>query len=150
MHRGKYQFEDFIRGDFTSNYTSYLVKNRTIYQPDRKLKTYLVFLNTFIFEYLEVNDRVVYSYRKGINPHNVALAHVCSRAFLQTDILDFFGSITRSLIKSTILSQHHRTPVSDLHSHIDRILDLITINGVLPVGFPTSPPVSNVCLADPP
>ncbi len=146
MHRGKYQFEDFINGDITSSYTSGLVKQRTVYRPDRKLKDYLVFLNTFIFEYLEVNERVVYSYRKGVNPHNVALAHARSRAFLQTDIQNFFGSIGRSLIKSTILSQHHKIPVSDLHSYVERILEVITIDGFLPVGFPTSPPLSNVCL----
>ena len=146
MHRGKYQFEDFIHGDITSSYTSGLVRQRTVYRPDRKLKAYLVFLNTFIFEYLEVNERVVYSYRKGVNPHSVAVAHAHSRAFFQTDIQNFFGSIDRALTKYIILSQHDRTPISDLHSYIERILNLITIDGILPVGFPTSPLISNVCL----
>ena len=64
-----------------------------------------------------------------------------------------FGSIAigviaavRTLVKSTIISQIDRVPFSDLHIYLERILDLTTINEVLPVGFPTSPLISNVCL----
>lgn len=146
MYHGKYEFEDFLRGDITSSYTSAQIKERTIYRPNKKLKAYLVFLNTFVFEQLAVNERVVYSYRKGVNPHEVAIAHALNRAFFQTDFEDFFGNIDRALTKATILSQRDRVPISDLYFHIERILDLTTVNGALPSGFPTSPPISNVCL----
>ena len=146
MHHGKYEFQDFLHGDIASSYTSIQIKQRTAYRPDKKLKAYLVFLNTFIFEYLAINERVVYSYRKGINPHEVAFPHAHSRAFFQTDIENFFGSISRALAKATIVSQKDRVPVSDLHSYVERILDFTTIGEVLPIGFPTSPPLSNVCL----
>ena len=146
MHHGKYEFDDFLHADITPSYTPVQIKHRTVYSPDKKLKAYLVFLNAFVFENLVVNERVVYSYRKGVNPHETAFPHASSRAFFQTDIEDFFGSIDRNLTKSTILSQRDKVPISDLNSHIERILDLTTIAGVLPIGFPTSPPISNVCL----
>ena len=146
IHHGKYDFEDFLRDDNKLNCTPFHIKHRLTHKPNKKLKTFLGFLNTFLFEHLEINEHVVYSYRKGRSSHEVALAHRYGRAFLQTDIKDFFGSIDRDLVETTILSQIDRIPISDLSSHIERILDLTTINGVIPRGFPTSPPISNVCL----
>lgn len=146
MHHGKYEFQDFLHGDIASGYESIQVKQRSVYRPNKKLKAYLVFLNTFIFEYFPINERVVYSYRKGVNPHEVAFPHAHNRAFFQTDIENFFGSIDRALVKSTIVSHKDRVPVSDLCSYVERILDFTTIDDALPIGFPTSPPISNACL----
>ena len=146
MHHGKYHFDDFLHADITSSYTSRKIQNRTVYRPDRKLKAYLIFLNAFVFEYLEVNKRVVYSYRKGVNPHDVVQLQARNRAFFQTDIKKFFGSIDRKIIKSTMLSQQESVPIPDLSAHIERILDLTTVHGSLPIGFHTSPHISNVCL----
>ena len=146
MHHGKYEFDDFLQADVTSSCKPIHVRQRTVYRPDKKLKAYQVFLNTFVFEHLEVNERVVYSYRKGVNPHEMAFPHARNRAFFQTDIENFFGSIDRRLTKSTILWQKNKAPISDLDSHIDRILELTIIDDTLPIGFPTSPLISNVCL----
>ena len=146
MHHGKYDFQDFLHCDIPSSYTPIRVKKRQAYRPDKKLKDYLVFLNSFVFERLPVNERVVYSYRKGINPHEVAFPHAHNRAFFQADIVDFFGSISRALVKSTMNSAKCRIPVADLDTYVERILDLVTIDDILPIGFPTSPPVSNACL----
>lgn len=146
MHHGKYEFQDFLHGDIASGYESIQIKQRSVYRPNKKLKAYLVFLNTFVFEYFPINERVVYSYRKGVNPHEVAFPHAHNRAFFQTDIENFFGNIGRALVKSTIVLHKDKVPVSDLCSYIERILDFTTIGGVLPIGFPTSPPISNACL----
>ena len=146
MHREKYEFQDFLHGDIVSSYTRIQIKQRPAYRPDKKLKAYLVFLNTFVFEYLPINERVVYSYRKGVNPHEVAFPHAHNRAFFQADVENFFGSIGRALVKSTIVSHKNRVPVSDINSYVERILDFTTIDEVLPIGFPTSPPISNACL----
>jgi len=66
--------------------------------------------------------------------------------FFQTDIVNFFGSIDRDLVRATILERGVSTPISDFHSHIERVLDLTTVGGVLPMGFSTSPLISNACL----
>jgi RNA-directed DNA polymerase len=147
MHHGKYEFGDFLRGDVAANYDSILIKkDRKIYRPNKKLKAYHSFLNTFLCEHLDLNERVVYSYRKGINPHQVVGAHALSRAFFQTDIVNFFGSIDRDIVRSTIIDRGARIPITDLRAHLERVLDLTTINGLLPVGFSTSPLISNACL----
>jgi RNA-directed DNA polymerase len=147
MHHGKYEFADFLNGDVAANYDSILnKKGKRIYRPNKKLKAYHAFLNTFLCEYLDLNGRVVYSYRKGINPHQAIGAHAQSRAFFQTDIVNFFGSIDRDIVRSTIISRGVRIPIADLHAHLERILDLMTVDASLPVGFSTSPLISNACL----
>jgi RNA-directed DNA polymerase len=146
MYHGKYEFGDFLRGDVAANYDSILIKDRRIYRPNKKLKAYHSFLNTFMCEHLDLNGRVVYSYRKGINPHQSVAAHALNRAFFQTDIMNFFGSIDREMVRSAIIDRGVRIPIADLHAHLERILDLTTVNGTLPVGFSTSPLISNACL----
>lgn len=147
MYHGKYEFNDFLHGDVTENYDLIPIKkDRRIYRPNKKLRAYHVFLNTFLCEYLDLNNRVVYAYRRGVNPHQAVGAHALSRAFFQTDIVNFFGSIDRDTVKSTIIERGNRIPIADLHVHLERILDLATINGSLPVGFSISPPISNACL----
>ena len=147
MYHGKYEFNDFLHGDVAENYDLIPIKkDRKIYRPNKKLRAYHVFLNTFLCEYLDLNSRVVYAYRRGVNPHQAVGAHALSRAFFQTDIVNFFGSIDRDTVKSTIIERGKRIPIADLHAHLERILDLTTINGLLPVGFSISPPISNACL----
>ena len=146
IHHGKYDFEEFLHEDPSLHYTSFRVRNRTLYSPNQTLKAFHTFLNTFLFDQLSINDRVVYAYRKGRNAHDVAMVHRSSRAFLHLDIEDFFGSIDRALVKRTILSQLKTLPITDLCQYIDRVLDLTTLDNALPLGFPTSPPISNVCL----
>lgn len=147
MHHGKYEFDDFLHGDVGANFGVISVKGRDAYRPNKKLKAYHTFLNTFLCEYLDVNDRVVYSYRKGANVHAAVSAHAKSRAFFQTDLLDFFGSIDREMVRSALVKRSARVPISDLGDHIERVLELTTApDGSLPVGFATSPPISNACL----
>ena len=146
VHHGKYEFQDFLNGDPTLRYSPIHIGRRILYRPDNQLKAYLTFLNTFVFENLLLNDRVVYSYRKGVNPHEAVRVHASNRAFFQTDIVNFFASINRSLVKQTITSQLDQIPVSDFHEYVERVLNLTTIHDVLPVGFPTSPLISNGCL----
>jgi RNA-directed DNA polymerase len=148
MHHGKYDFEDFLHGVVASNYDSITVKGRPVYRPDKKLKAYHAFINAFVCDYLDVNKRIVFSYRKGVNPHAAVAAHAGNRAFFQTDIGNFFGSIDREMVRSTLAARSTRVPIADLADHIERILDLTTtLDGALPVGFSTSPPISNSCLA---
>jgi RNA-directed DNA polymerase len=146
MHHGKYEFGDFLRGEVASNYDAIQVRGRAVYRPNKKLRAYHTFLNTFLCEYLTVNDRVVFSYRKGVNPHRTVVAHARNKAFFQTDIVDFFQSIDRDLVRTTMTREFGNVPITDVHAHIQRILDLTTVGGFLPVGFSTSPPISNACL----
>lgn len=148
MYHGKYEYTDFISAPVSTLYKKVPLKNRTFYKADEKLRAYHKFLNLFLFDFLKVNTKVVYSYRKGINVIDAVQKHASSRHFLQTDLKDFFGSIDSSLITSCIVQNIDNLPVSDIDTHIERIVSLVSFDDMLPPGFSTSPPLSNACLYD--
>lgn len=144
MHHGKYDFEDFLSCDIKSLYKRVDWRQREIYKPSRKLKAYHAFLIIFLLEHLPLNVQVSFAYRKGSNPHQAVLPHANSRAFYQTDLTKFFDSITSPLIRRVLCGAP--TPVADLESYIDRVIELLTVNSRLPIGFSTSTWISNACL----
>jgi len=144
MHHGKYEFEDFTTCDVEGNYERVAWSGRVIYKPSKKLRVFHSFLNSFLFEHLPTNPRVSFAYRKGANPHQALLPHAHSRAFYQTDLTKFFDSIRAPLIRRVLVES--TTPISDLELYVDRVLALSTVDGRLPIGFSTSPRISNACL----
>jgi RNA-directed DNA polymerase len=150
MYRGKLDFSEFALGGIEENYTTFQRiehdKIRTIVKPSRKLKTFHTFLNLFLFEYLPINDRVVFSYRKGFSAYDAVAPHSKGKYFFQSDISNFFASIDRSLTKKTIQEGKDDAPVSDIDAYLERILDLVCIGGSLPPGLPASPVISNSVL----
>lgn len=146
MYHGKYDFKDFIQSDISNSFDVFYVKDRKIQKPNKKLKVYHSFLNLFLFEYLRTNERVVFSYRKGVSAYDAVAAHASNKHFYQTDISDFFSSIDSQLIKETIIASADLSPIEDLNEHLERVIDLVTVDGTLPMGFSTSPLISNACL----
>lgn len=152
VHHGKLDFADFIGGQVESHYdviqTGPSGHRREIVRPDKALKAYLTFVKAFVIEYLPINEDVVYSYRKGFSAFDAVAKHAHSRHFFQTDIAAFFPNIDRGMIKRTILEAKDDCPVLDLEEAIDRILDLVCVDDALPIGFPTSAPISNAILLE--
>jgi len=144
MHHRKHRFEDFLAIDVAANYEPIGWADRTIYRPTKLLKTFQSFLNSVLFEHLPTNERVSFAYRKGTTLRQAVEAHASSRAFFQADFEKFFHSLDSDLIRTTVLA--HETPVEDVATHLDHILNLTTIDGRLPIGFVTSPTISNACL----
>lgn len=144
MYHDKYRFDEFLALKPEEHYSPVRWKNRTIYKPSSTLKEFHYFLTGFLLEYLPVDHSVSFAYRKGATLLQAVAPHAFSRAFYQTDIKRFFESITSDLIRSVLCRVN--TPVSDLAEHIDHILGLLTINGMLPIGYSTSPILSNACL----
>lgn len=150
MHHGKWRFSDFIEMDVSQNVTEKSFysagKNREIRIPSEKLKCVHEFLRLFILDYLPINTEVVFSYRKGLSAYDAVLKHVSSRSFLTCDIGNFFPSIKRHRIKSTLEGAIEFSPVRDLEVWLDRITDMVCLNDELPMGFSTSPTISNSVL----
>ncbi len=144
MYHEKYRFEEFLALKPEEHYSPVRWNRRTIYKPSPKLKEFHYFLSGFLLEYLPVNQSVSFAYRKGATLLQAVAPHAHSRAFFQTDLKRFFDSITSDLIRSVV--DQAETPVLDLAEHIDHILGLLTINGKLPIGYSTSPILSNACL----
>ena len=146
MYHGKYDFSDFIEGEIVSNFEMFEIHGRKIYKPNIKLKKYHDFLTLFIFENFRINLQAVYSYRKGVNVYDAVSKHAKSKYFFQTDIVNFFNSIDVDIVRKIFLDNLDVMPVGDAEAYMERIFDLVTVDGMLPVGFSTSPIISNACL----
>ena len=144
MYHGKHRFEEFLELKPQEHYSPVRWNGRTIYKPSKTLKEFHSFLNGFLLEHLSVNQSVSFAYRKGASLLQAVVPHASSRAFYQTDLEQFFDSVSSKLIRSAL--EGAATPVSDLAENIDHILGLITIDGKLPIGYSTSPILSNACL----
>lgn len=144
--RGKQEFADFSKVNVNTAYSKKDFDGRSIYIPDKTLKLYLGFLSRVLFDRLPVAKEVVFSYRKGVNVVDAVEKHSENKYFFQSDIENFFGSINRELISNTILAAVELCPIADIEDWLDRIMELVTVDGVLPPGYPTSPAISNACL----
>lgn len=146
MYQGKFEFPELDTGDISTLYETKNYNDRELHIPNKKLKTFHSFLNLFLLEYLQTNKEIVFSYRKGVNAVDAVSKHAYSKYFFQTDITNFFNSIDADLVTSTIINSADRCPISDIDNHITNIVKTMTVNGSVPVGFSTSPPLSNACL----
>lgn len=146
MYQGKFEFAELDTGDISTLYETKKYNDRELHIPNKKLKTFHSFLSFFLLDYLQTNKEVVFSYRKGVNAVDAVSKHAHSKYFFQTDITNFFNSIDSKLVTSTIVNSADHCPISDLSNYITNIVKILTINGSVPVGFSTSPPLSNACL----
>lgn len=150
VYHGKFDFNDFMHGRVEENYD--VVSSgpdghrRMIFRPNKKLKAYHTFLKVFVLEYLPINQGVVFSYRKGFSAYDAVAKHARSKYFFQADISSFFANTDRDLIQKTILAGKDECPVLDLEDAIERVLNLVCVNDSLPIGFPSSAPISNAIL----
>lgn len=142
----KLNFNDFLNLDVRKECKSFHINNKLIINPSLTLKKYLRFLNNFIFDYAKINTEVVHSYRKGKNAYTAVEKHANSKYFFQTDINNFFNSIATEDIEFIFDNNLVDTPISDIGKYRINVLNLVSLDGVIPVGFSTSPSISNTCL----
>lgn len=149
-YHGKWRFEDFANASVEANISpktfTQAGKTRNLLIPSEKLKALHEFLRLFLLDFLPLNEDVVFSYRKGLNAYDAVARHAANKSFFVCDIADFFPSIRRPRVKSTLLTAKDACPIQDLDIWMDRIVDLVCVNDNLPVGFATSPAISNAVL----
>ncbi len=149
-YHGKWRFADFAGASVEENINSKTFtqagKTRNLLVPSEKLKSFHEFLRMFLLDFLPLNKDVVFSYRKGLSAYHAVAQHAASRAFFVCDIADFFPSIRRPRVKSTLLTAKDLCPIQDLDTWLDRIVNLVCVDDSLPVGFSTSPAISNAVL----
>src|ERR1035437_8258877 len=150
MYHGKRSFTDFAHTpvDVNSTRKSFTRsgKTRDLLIPNDKLKGCHEFLRLFLLDFLPLNDQIVFSYRKGWNAYDAVARHTRSKSFFVCDIADFFPSLRRPWIESTLSTARDSCPIADLDNWLERIVDLVCVNDVLPMGFSTSPSISNAAL----
>lgn len=139
----KFAFNDFINLNVEQECQRLGPK---IISPSPKLKKYHRFLNKYIFDYAKINENVVYSYRQDKSPFDAVIKHAENKYFFQTDIKDFFNSINSRDVEIVIGENLNATSISDIQNYKNQLLLLTTIQNHLPIGFSTSPNISNSCL----
>ncbi|PKG38452.1 reverse transcriptase domain-containing protein [Psychromonas sp. Urea-02u-13] len=149
----KFSFHDFLHFNQEKEYTKVnigreKIGSKEILKASDKLQSYLRFLNNYIFQYADINKNVVYSYRKGANTYQAVKKHSDNNFFFQTDIKGFFKNVKSADIKFILENNLHNTPISDLKKYEERILSIVTVNDTLPVGFASSPILTNSLLKD--
>lgn len=149
-YHGKWRFTDFagvsVKANISSKTFTQAGKTRKLLVPSDKLKSFHEFLRLFLLDFLPLNKDVVFSYRKGLSAYDAVARHAASKSFFVCDIADFFPSIRRPRVKSTLLTAKNLCPIQDLDTWLDRIVDLVCVDDSLPVGFSTSPAISNAVL----
>ena len=143
----KYSFSHFCSLDIQTQYEDIFYSKNT-FSPSKELKRYQQFLNFFIFDFMEVNEKVVFSYRKGVSIYDAIYPHKDSKYILSTDIKSFFIHINKKDIKNLILQnkQNYLIEEKDIEKYIDTLVNLVSYNDILPIGAPTSPKISNAYL----
>jgi RNA-directed DNA polymerase len=141
----KYSYNDFLNiqlvngENITKNsYNNNITYSYKIVNNKYELKNYHTFLNNLIFAKLNLHNNV-YSYRENHTILQMLTNHKNDKYFFTTDIKNFFGSITKNMIKDCLITDIKNLP-------IEHILNIITVDGTLPAGFVTSPSISNVIL----
>lgn len=87
-----------------------------------------------------------YAYQRGRSTVDALKVHQANRSrwFLKLDIKDFFPSCTVEFIRKTVQQLY---PWCCIPEHIwEQIINVITYNGGLPQGAPTSPFISNMLM----
>lgn len=152
----KYSFNDFLKTElhlstnfFEKKLTdhifySYKSENKQFTKESKELYDYHIFLNDILFQNLHTSESV-YSYKKNNNIYDTVFLHKESKYYFKTDIKKFFHNINKELVETCLLKNLDRFP-KDTKDFISNTLDLIIYNNHLPVGFVTSPAISNVIL----
>ncbi len=150
MYHGKKSFSDFANLSIDENFTRKSInrsgKTRELLKPSDKLKGCHEFLRLFLLDFLPLNDEIVFSYRKGSNAYDAVARHAKSKSFFVCDIEHFFPSLKRTRVKSTIATARDSCPIEDIDTWLERIVDLVCVDDALPMGFSTSPNISNAAL----
>lgn len=143
----KHSFQDFLNININNEYKQIFYSKNT-FSPSKKLKQFQQFLNLFIFDHVNINKNVVFSYRKGVSTIDAIKPHKNKKFIYTTDIQSFFTHIETEKIKHIILENKNNYIIieEDIEKYIDNILSLVTYKNILPIGAPTSPKISNAYL----
>jgi RNA-directed DNA polymerase len=154
----KYTFDEFLQTTPQKNihyklnkfktysFVSYIKKNHCLSDDSLKLKNYHTFLKNTLFNYMKVHHNV-YSYQHDKNIYDLAKQHHMNHNFFKTDIQGFFKHINPSLILNILETNLDSFLFShDVKNYFENIVKLVTIDDFLPVGYVTSPSISNAVL----
>ncbi len=121
---------------------------RLISQPSNKLKIIQYWLINNLFKKIEIHESAI-AYREGLSIYDNAKRHVKNNYFLKVDLKDFFPSIKQADLLAILKEWIKANPQEwDFNLKAKRIIKLSCFDrsGSLPIGYPTSPIISNIVM----
>jgi hypothetical protein len=121
---------------------------RIICQPSAKLKTIQYWVIRNICNYLPV-DKAAYAYRNGVSILDNAIFHTPNKYFLKIDLKDFFPSISFEDFIEIVRGWYKiKQPKWELDENSESLLKKVCFDdkGLLPIGYPSSPSISNAVM----
>jgi len=96
--------------------------------------------------YLFSAHKIAHGFVKGKSPKTNAEKHLGKKYVIKVDIQDFFPSITVARVESilTYLFEKQKTLFTYANEDLQIFTNVLTLNGCLPQGAPTSPVLSNL------
>jgi RNA-directed DNA polymerase len=143
VFHNKESFTDFCSFDLSDKIEVFHHREREIYRVSKKLKDYLRFLDKVVLRHIANNEDAVHSYIKGKSVLTAVKVHANNRAFFLTDIKSFFSKISEEDVRRVLIRDKHLIPIADWDAYIPHFAKIMTCGGSIPVGFPTSPKLSN-------
>jgi len=113
------------------------IKLRTVYDPSRQYKALLRKINKLLLQPVTLPEGVLGGLI-GKSIYDMAKVHCHQEAVLSIDLKDFFPSIKSGRVVGFFRSAGCSPEVAGL------LTDLVTLNGCVPQGFPTSPMLANM------
>lgn len=148
IFHGKANFADFCSLDTSEEIETFTVSERKIFKTSEKLKKYLRFIDRVVLRHLAKDDDVVHSFTKEKNTFTAVKAHVDNNYFFLTDIKSFFSHITMQDVCRILSRNKEEIPISNIDKYIEMLASVMTVDDQVPVGFSTSPQLSNGFLYD--
>lgn len=142
----KYTFEQFQNIDIKQEINLFDFNGTAVLNPSIKLRDFQKFISVALLNKLILNKRVCHSYQKDKNILTSLYLHKDSKYYLTTDIQNFFGSIQKKHIQQIIKSNLHNYTSTDAENYLESILNILVYDDKLPIGFLTSPILSNAFL----
>jgi RNA-directed DNA polymerase len=118
---------------------------RVIHHPAREVKFLQRWVISHIFSHAPVHPSAT-AYRRGNSVRNNAVLHARGRFFLKLDFEDFFPSIQIIEVKSLLMQISSMLPVAMTEEDMNIVSKIVTRNGQLPIGAPSSPIISNAVM----
>ena len=141
-------YDEFCSLDIESEITNLEIESRNVFKTTKKLKEYLRFIDKVILKHLQKHGQAAHSYVKEKSALTAVKAHTGNKYFFTTDIENFFPNITKKDVENLLNRDAEYIPISDFNNFIPQIVKLTTYKGSIPIGFTTSPKLSNAFLLE--
>ncbi len=139
-------FADFCSFEVKAEVETFKISNKTVYKTSDKYKKYLRFIDAVVLRFLAKKKSVVHSFTKGKSTLTAVQGHSDSRYFFLTDIESFYPNIKSVDVTRLLERDKDLIPISDIGNYTTRLVELMTLDNSIPVGFSTSPQLSNAFL----